>query len=304
MKVRTDLILIVVAVLLASIFPVDLVPSALHDLRGTDGQLSGKQGELLLVRLPVTDQATVVGRFFNRRIPFFPDGDVSNRRGYLGLVGIDLQDPPGNHELSIDVLAPEGTRRLSYNVLVMKSNYPVQRLTLPREQVDLDEATLLRVKGEQEQVRKALERMTEERYWSGPFVQPVAGPVSGAFGRVRIINGQPRNPHYGEDIAAPLGTDVVAMNDGVVRLMVDHFFAGKGLFLDHGLGLYSMYFHLSEVAVQVGQAVKRGQIIGKVGASGRASGPHLHWGVWVNGARVDPASLLRLSFDPSIPASR
>ncbi|MGH7229861.1 MAG: M23 family metallopeptidase [Nitrospiraceae bacterium] len=86
------------------------------------------------------------------------------------------------------------------------------------------------------------------------------------------------------------------MNDGVVRLTVDHFFSGKGVFLDHGLGLHSMYFHLSEVTVQDGQVVKRGQVIGKVGASGRASGPHLHWGVRLNGARVDPLALVKLSF--------
>ena len=94
------------------------------------------------------------------------------------------------------------------------------------------------------------------------------------------------------------------MNDGVVRLTVDHFFSGKGIYLDHGLGLYSMYFHLSQVLVREGQRVKRGEVIGKVGASGRASGPHLHWGVWVNGARIDPTALLALPPPPATRPSR
>lgn len=110
------------------------------------------------------------------------------------------------------------------------------------------------------------------------------------------MNGQARNPHNGEDIGAPLGTDVLATNDGVVRLTVEHFFSGKGVFLDHGLGFYSMYFHLSEVLVKDGDVVKAGQIVGKVGATGRATGPHLHWGVKLNGARVNPYALLDLPF--------
>jgi murein DD-endopeptidase MepM/ murein hydrolase activator NlpD len=121
---------------------------------------------------------------------------------------------------------------------------------------------------------------------------------------MRMITGQPRTPHNGEDIAAESGTVVVAMNDGIARLTVDHFFSGKGVLLDHGLGLYSMYFHLSEILVREGDPVARGQEIGKVGATGRATGPHLHWGVRLNGARVDPYALLQLSLNGTAAASR
>ena len=123
---------------------------------------------------------------------------------------------------------------------------------------------------------------------------------TGIFGSMRIMNGQARNPHNGEDIGAPLGTAVAATNDGVVRLIVDHIFSGKGVFLDHGLGFYSMYFHLSEVLVKDGDHVKAGQIVGKVGATGRATGPHLHWGVKLNGARVNPYALLDLPFKGAV----
>ncbi|WP_447979683.1 M23 family metallopeptidase [Candidatus Nitrospira bockiana] len=299
---KMDRLVVMAIVLLASVFPVDLLTSAPPEPRGGDGQFSGRQGQVLLVRVSSGDDVTAVtGHFLNRRIPFFADRDGTGL-SYVGLVGIDLQDVPGTHELRLDLASPQGQRRLSYNVLVTKEKYPVQHLTLPKDKVDLDEESLTRVKAEQEQVRAVFDGLSQERFWREGFVQPVQGPTTGAFGRLRIINGQARNPHNGEDIAAPMGADVVAMNDGVVRLTVDHFFSGKGVFIDHGLGLYSMYFHLSEILVEEGQSVTRGQVIGKVGASGRASGPHLHWGVRVNGARVDPLSLLTLSLNHRVPA--
>ena len=145
-------------------------------------------------------------------------------------------------------------------------------------------------------MRQALADHSALRLWHSGFIEPVNGKRTGIFGSVRIMNGQPRNPHNGEDIGAPLGTDVAATNDGVVRLTVDHVFSGRGVFVDHGLGFDSMYFHLSEILVKDGDLVTAGQIIGKVGATGRATGPHLHWGVKLNGARVNPYALLDLPF--------
>lgn len=299
MKLRFDIVAIIGIVLLTSIFPVDLLTSAPPEPHGTDGQFSGKQGDVVVVRVPAESSTTAVtGKFLNRTVPFFMDGTAGPRRSFIGLVGIDLQDAPGTHELVLDVASLSGRRRLSFHILVVKEKRSVQHLTLPKDKVDLDDESVVRVKSEQAQVRAVLEAVSAQRLWASNFVRPVDGPVTGAFGRQRIINGQAKNPHNGEDIAAPLGADVVAMNDGVVSLTADHFFSGKGVFLDHGLGLYSMYFHLSEISVKEGDTVTRGQVIGKVGASGRATGPHLHWGVNVNGARVDPLSLLKLTFTP------
>lgn len=285
--------------LLASVFPVDLFPKTPHESRGADGQYSGKQGQVLLVAIPAGSQADITGRFLGRTIPFFPAPDGDPQR-VLGLLGIDMEEKPGTHELAVEIHEGKTTRTLSYSVLVLKEKYPVQHLTLPSEKVDLDEANLVRVKNEQEQIRSVLHGMTGERYWTSSFVEPVQGDIAGAFGRTRIINGQARSPHNGEDIAAPLGTPVVAMNDGIARLTVDHFFSGKGVFIDHGLGLYTMYFHLSEVLVKDGEAVKQGQSIGKVGATGRATGPHLHLGVRLNGARVNPYALVKLPLDSTL----
>lgn len=293
-----DRLLIIAIVLAASVFPVDLQPSVQTVTRGANGQFSGKQGQVLLVPISLNGAPTeVTGRFIGRHIPFFRGPELNGHGGYIGLVGIDMQDPPGTHELRVKVRSPNGGHHRSYNVLVVQKPFPVQRLTLPKDKVDLDHKTLVRVKAEQKEVRTVLGLTSEERIWAGRFIEPVHGVIAGAFGRKRLINGQPRSPHSGEDISAPMGADVVATNDGVVRSVVDHFFSGKGVFLDHGFGLHSMYFHLSETLVEKGQSVRRGQVIGKVGASGRATGPHLHWGIRLNGARVDPYSLVQLPLD-------
>jgi murein DD-endopeptidase MepM/ murein hydrolase activator NlpD len=266
-----------------------------------EGRYSGKQGQVLVVKVPSDDESAMVqGTFLGRSIRFFHDPRLDEPKGFVGLLGIDLQDEPGTHDLIVELKQGEQSRTLSYSVSVLKEKFHVEHLTLPKDKVDLDEKTLARWKTEQEQVKTVLASDSQMRLWQPGFVEPVNGKRTGIFGSVRIMNGQPRNPHNGEDIGAPLGTPVAATNDGVVKLTVDHFFSGKGIFLDHGLGFYSMYFHLSEVLVKEGEVVKAGQIVGKVGASGRATGPHLHWGVKLNGARVNPYSLLDLPFKGAV----
>lgn len=292
-----DRAVIIAIVLLTSMFPVELFPNTPPAPKGIDGQYSGKQGQVLVVKVPEVEEATEVkGAFLNRIIPFFRETRSGEPPGYVGLLGIDIQDDPGTYELAVDVKRGEQTKRLSYNVLVGKEKFAVEHLKLPKDKVDLDEKSVARWKAEQEQVKQALAENSALRLWRSNFVEPVNGKRTGIFGSVRIMNGQPRNPHNGEDIGAPLGTDVAATNDGIVRLTADHFFSGKGIFVDHGLGFYSMYFHLSEILVKDGDLVKAGQIIGKVGSTGRATGPHLHWGVKLNGARVNPYALLDLPF--------
>jgi murein DD-endopeptidase MepM/ murein hydrolase activator NlpD len=293
-----DRTLIMLVVLLTSVFPVELFPNAPPPPKGIDGQYSGRQGQVVLVKVPLAEEATEVkGSFLDRTIPFFRELRPGEPAGYLGLLGVDMQDAPGTYELAVTIKNGEQSiKRLSYHVLITKEKFAVEHLKLPKDKVDLDDKTLARWKLEQEQVRQALADNSALRLWQSGFVEPVNGKRTGIFGSVRIMNGQPRNPHNGEDIGAPLGTDVAATNDGVVRLTVDHVFSGRGVFLDHGLGFYSMYFHLSEVLVKDGDLVKAGQIIGKVGATGRATGPHLHWGVKLNGARVNPYALLDLPF--------
>jgi hypothetical protein len=291
-------------VVLLSIFPVDLFPGFLPTPQGLDGQYSGKQGQIIVVTVPTDESVTELqGKFLGRSIRFFLDPRLHEPKGLVGLLGIDLQDEPGTHELIIEMKTGEHRRTFSYTVLVVKEKFHVEHLTLPKDKVDLDDKAVARWKAEQEQVKTALATDSQAKLWQPGFVEPVNGRRTGIFGSVRIMNGQPRNPHNGEDISAPLGTDVLATNDGIVRLTVEHFFSGKGIFVDHGLGFYSMYFHLSEVLVKDGEPVKAGQIVGKVGATGRATGPHLHWGVKLNGARVNPYALLDLPFRGSTPST-
>ena len=294
---RLDRTLITVVVLLSSVFPVELFSHTPPVPKGIDGQYSGKQGQVLLVKVKGEEQATEVkGTFLSRTIPFFREFRPGEPPGYIGLLGIDMQDDPGTYELAVEVKQGEHAKQLSFNVLVAKEKFAVEHLTLPKEKVDLDEKAAARWKAEQQLVQQALAENSRLKLWHSNFLEPVNGKRTGIFGSVRIMNGKPRNPHNGEDISAPMGADVAASNDGVVRLTVDHIFSGRGVFVDHGLGFYTMYFHLSDVLVKDGDLVTAGQIIGKVGATGRATGPHLHWGVKLNGARVNPYSLLDLPF--------
>jgi murein DD-endopeptidase MepM/ murein hydrolase activator NlpD len=301
---RLDRILIMAVVLLSSIFPVELFSNTTPVPKGHDGQYSGKQGQVLVVKVKGEDQATEVnGTFLKRTIPFFREFRPGEPDGYIGLLGIDMQDEPGSYDLAVEVKQGEQSKQLSFNVLVARENFLVEHLKLPKDKVDLDEKGAARWKAEQEQVKQALAENSRLKLWRSNFVEPVSGKRTGIFGSVRIMNGKPRNPHNGEDIGAPMGTDVAATNDGIVRITVDHIFSGKGVFVDHGLGFYSMYFHLSEILVNDGDLVKAGQIIGKVGATGRATGPHLHWGVKLNGARVNPYALLDLPFKNGVTPS-
>ena len=290
-----------IAILFTGCLLLDLRPGSVATAQGADGRYTGKQGEIIVIKVPIDDSAIrVQGKFLGRSISFFPDTRREEPKGFIGLLGIDLQDEPGTHELLVELKTAEQNRTLRYSVVVVKEKFHVEHLTLPKDKVDLDEKSLARWKAEQEQVKAALISDSSTKLWQAGFVEPVSGKRTGIFGSMRIMNGHARNPHNGEDIGAPLGTPVAATNDGVVRLIVDHIFSGKGVFLDHGLGFYSMYFHLSEVLVKDGDRVKTGQIVGKVGATGRATGPHLHWGVKLNGARVNPYALLDLPFKGAV----
>ncbi|MCC6139095.1 MAG: M23 family metallopeptidase [Nitrospira sp.] len=296
-----DRMVLTAIILLASIFPIELVPGSMPAPKGADGQYSGKQGQIVLIKVPGDDlHAEVRGTFLGRTLSFFPDPRNGEAPGYVGLLGLDMQDTPGAHELAVDIKSGGQAKRVSLNVLVVKEKFRVEHLKLPKEKVDLDEKAVARWKAEQDQVKTALAEDSRSKLWQGGFLEPVGGKRTGIFGSMRIMNGQARNPHNGEDIGAPMGTDVLATNDGVVRLTVDHIFSGKGVYVDHGLGFYSMYFHLSDVLVKEGDVVKAGQAVGKVGATGRATGPHLHWGVKLNGARVNPYALLELPFKGAV----
>lgn len=277
--------------LIVCLSPLQFALGTENHLPSTGKKFSGKQGEVLWIEVPVNDpQTKVSGTLLKRKIPFFPVTDTS----VAAVVGIDMQDPPGIQKLSITVHDPNKTEHLTYSITIIKEDYSVQHLKLPKNKVDLDSKTLKRVRLEQKEMSAAFRHIGTRPLWNSAFLEPVKGRVTGRFGSRRIINGQKKRPHSGEDIAAPQGTPVYAINTGTVAATMDHFFSGKGVVIDHGVGLFSMYFHLSEISVQPGQTLNKGDILGKVGSTGRATGPHLHWGIRVNGARVNPYALTAL----------
>ena len=218
--------------------------------------------------------------------------------GVAALIGIDLDVRPGHigWRVTRPSVAKNGGALATGAVTVRARTFPTQPLTLPKGMVDLDAPTLARVETEREELKAALAAGAAERLWRGPFRIPVdGGQPTGGFGLRRILNGQPRSPHTGYDWAAPAGTPVLAANTGRAALVAEHFFAGRNVVLDHGLGLFTLYFHLTEARVAPGESVSAGQVIGTVGATGRVTGPHLHFAVLLNGARVDPEALLRLA---------
>jgi murein DD-endopeptidase MepM/ murein hydrolase activator NlpD len=177
-------------------------------------------------------------------------------------------------------------------VHVAKYPYPTEELTVDPKFVSPPPESLERIEREQAAVLRVLSLDTTRRY-SLPLGPPLASlPVSSRFGARRVFNGEARNPHSGADFSAREGTPVLAPADGRVALADDHYFAGKAVYIDHGDRLISMSFHLSEILVRAGDEVRRGQEIGRVGATGRVTGPHLHFALRWRGARIDPTVLL------------
>jgi murein DD-endopeptidase MepM/ murein hydrolase activator NlpD len=215
--------------------------------------------------------------------------------------GHDVSPVGGECLFAIDLLHAEGTVVLSrerggsqesVRVGVLASPYPVERVTLPDDRyVKLKPRDLARVNREQKVVTQVLSRRTPPRF-SFPLARPLAGEHEGRnFGRKRVLNGEERQPHGGVDYGVPGGTPVLAAEDGTVALVASQFLPGRLVILDHGGGLFSMYMHLSKTLVKAGSRVRRGDRIALSGATGRVSGPHLHFGVRWQEARVDPGPL-------------
>jgi murein DD-endopeptidase MepM/ murein hydrolase activator NlpD len=210
--------------------------------------------------------------------------------GWAALIGIPLAEKAGA-VLSLTVERAEGVRE-TRTIKVGAKAYAEQRLKVPPDKVELSKEDLARHESERVHLAQVLASFTEPAQPVLRMLQPTPGRRSSSFGLRRYFNGQSRSPHNGMDIAAPLGTPVVAASAGRVIDAGDYFFPGRTVILDHGLGVLSLYAHLSEIDVPVQQAVAAGTPIGKVGATGRVTGPHLHFSVYLNAAAVDPALLL------------
>ncbi len=243
-------------------------------------------GDILVVTIK-NATGPAEGTFNNRSIYFNPSKD-----SVKAIVAVDYFTEPGKYELVVSLNGAV----LRQTVQVVKKEYEVQRLTLPKDMVELSPENERRVEREQKRMA-AIWPHENGRSWTGDFINPLEGEIITPFGVRRFINNTPKSPHTGIDVAGEQGDKIVAPNSGVVALVDRQFFAGNALVLDHGQGIYTMFFHLSKVLVKKGQKVKKGDVVALVGATGRATGPHLHWGVRIQGARVDPLELVHLKLE-------
>ncbi len=247
-------------------------------------------GEVVLVTVASSVPAEdVTARAFDKPVQFFAAGP----RVWRGLVGIDLETKPGRHGVDVRLRTAGGaTVRESYSLAVEPKEFPTRHLEVSSDFVSPPETVLERIRGEADRVARIFRTVEPRRLWAGPFEVPVPGAATSSFGRRSVFNGQPRSPHTGTDFRATTGTPVKAPNAGTVVLSSELYFSGNTVILDHGWGLYSYLAHLSRIAVDEGAAVAAGDVVGYVGATGRVTGPHLHWTVRLNEARVDPTSLM------------
>ena len=250
-------------------------------------------GEIVVVNVRTSEApASLEASAFGAEHRFFPAGPANV---WSTLIGIDLDVEPGNHPVSVRATAVDGSAAETvYTLAVEPKQFATRRLTVEPRYVDPPPEVVERILRERDHLAALFPVSTAVRYWRDGFLRPVPGRANSAFGRRSVFNGQPRSPHSGADFRAAAGTPIKAPNDGVVVLAADLYFSGNVVIIDHGWGLYSFFAHLSAIDVAEGDRVRRGATVGRVGATGRVTGAHLHWTVRLNDARVDPLSLLEL----------
>jgi murein DD-endopeptidase MepM/ murein hydrolase activator NlpD len=221
--------------------------------------------------------------------------DRTDSQAWFVLAGVSLETRPGSYPLKLDAVTATGKQiRFEQNLRVNPAKYPTVQLTVSKEFTAPSPEQQEKIKADQAVKHEAFSHVSPEREWSGPFSPPVTAETSDVFGTRRIFNGVTKSIHQGIDYRVPPSTPVSAVNRGTVILARPLYFEGNCVVLDHGQGLLSLYLHLSELKVKEGDRVERGAPIGLSGATGRATGPHLHLAIRWQGVYLSPAVLLML----------
>lgn len=246
-------------------------------------ELCGKkaQGEILKGYAPHAKKITLN----NKDYMLTPSG------GFIIAFGRD--DQPAQKLIITD----KNGSKSEYKLNIAPTKWDIQNIKgIPQKKVTPSQTDQKEINRERKDVRASLKEMMNKNYWEKGFIRPIEGRISGEFGGQRIMNGNKMNPHQGMDIAALEGTKIKASSNGIVRLSGgNYFYSGNMVVIDHGHGLFTLYAHMKNTNVKAGDYVKQGQIIGEVGKTGRATGPHLHWGASLNGVRFNPSSLLHMN---------
>lgn len=254
---------------------------------------SNRPGGIAIVDIgPASEQMPLA--YWNDR----PVAVISQNGKAKAIVGIPLSVEPGDQIVEVFF---DGDKSGTFDFNVAPHAYAEQRLTITnKRKVNPAPLDMVRITAENERL-KEVKNSRVDTLMADTFIWPVAGPVSSPFGLRRFFNEQPRRPHGGIDIAAPEGTAIMAAADGVVLEAGDYFFNGNSVFIEHGLGLQTFYAHMSRMDVEAGERVDQGQVIGAVGATGRVTGPHLHWSVGLNATWVDPLLVMETDSPPELP---
>jgi murein DD-endopeptidase MepM/ murein hydrolase activator NlpD len=246
-------------------------------------------GELVVFTIDVPPSTELVSvTAFGHAVPAFRAGADSWR----ALVGIDLDVRPGPHTAVVTARTPAGALTADQTLIIVPKHFPTRTLKVNPDFVEPPPGELPRIKREAARLGKLWASSSPQALWSGAFVRPVADAANSRFGSRSVFNGKPGSPHTGADFLSGAGTPIKAPNAGIVVLAENLYFSGNTVVVDHGLGLFSLFAHLSEFEVHEGDTVATNDRLGLVGATGRVTGPHLHWAVRASGARIDPLSLL------------
>jgi murein DD-endopeptidase MepM/ murein hydrolase activator NlpD len=251
------------------------------------------QGSLLVAEVASTNIVpAITAEWDGRAIPVWSEG--KNPTSLHALLGVDLEKAPGRYEWKISWEGADGkANTCSAQVTVHAGKFPTERLKVEKQFVQPDPEQQKRAEEDQKKMRAIYDTVTPEALWTGKFRLPLKEPATGGnFGRRRILNGEARSPHAGVDFPAPSGTPVFASQSGKVVLAEELYYSGNTIVINHGYGIYTLYAHLSEIGVHAGDAVEASSEIGKVGATGRVTGPHLHWGLTVEHARVNAMDIV------------
>jgi hypothetical protein len=248
-----------------------------------------------LIRVAAPANATLEGEWLGQKLAFFWWHD---RQAWYALAGVDVERPSGPSNLRISAVSDNGgSSDLSRSIEIHEAHYRTGNLTVSPKFVAPPEEESVRIKAEIDLKAKVFAASAPEPLWSGDFRAPVHAAPTDSFGTRRTFNGQLASVHKGMDFRAATGTVVRAGNSGVVALARPLYFEGNCVVIDHGLGLYTLYMHLSRIDVREGQHVAKGQPVGLSGATGRVTGPHLHWAVRWQNAYLDPAKLLQMDLN-------
>jgi murein DD-endopeptidase MepM/ murein hydrolase activator NlpD len=257
------------------------------------------EGGLLIAEVTTTpDFTTLQGSWNDRELAFWKAGTGPGQTGLRrdALVGIDLEKAPGDYKITVTAQTAGGAKVVCTSTIsVRKGRFATERLQVDKKFVEPDPEQVHRADQERQRLRAIYAKAGPDPLWKGKFRRPLDSVAAGGnFGKRRVLNGKEGSPHTGMDFPAITGTPVHAVQAGKVVLAEDLFFSGNTVVVDHGLGIYTFYCHFSQTAVTVGEEVQAGTVLGKVGATGRVTGPHLHWGLTVAGARVNPLEIVRL----------